>query len=418
MNSILIYISKPSSRAEYIFSILLKTLLGLDYEFTHDENYFNNFVGAKFSYTKNKLNNELFFASTDLLFEKNINPEKFSKLTIDEAFSNDIFAASFFLLTRYEEYGSKNFAHQHSILFRSNLLQQPVINQWAMQLKPILQQHFPALKFEKRSYQFAPTIDVDRAYAFKARNSFKTIGGFAKDFLKGNFAEIKKRFAVLFQKQNDPFDVFDELEKLHQQHNLRAKYFFHCGNYDGVDKNIDLQNADFKKLIHRLQTTADIGLHPSVKSNYNFNLLQNEKKVLENLLQKKVNDSRQHFIQLHFPNTYHRLIELDIKNDYTMGYATTAGFRAGICNSFNWYDLKNETKTNLIIHPFCWIETIFQEFQKVGDEEMWQQTKQIINAVKQVDGELCAVWHNHSLSELYEFKGWKNKYEQFVKLAK
>ncbi len=404
---------------------MLKTLLGLDFEITHDENYFNNFVGTKISYTKDKLNNELFFAATDLLFEKNINPENYLKLTIDEAFTIhhspftfDIFAASFFLLTRYEEYSNENFQHQHSILFRSNLLQTPIINQWVMQLKTILQQYFPELKFQKRNYQFTPTIDVDRAFAFKGRNNFKTIGGFAKDFLKGNFFEIKMRFAVLFQNEKDPFDVFDELENVHQQNNLRAKYFFHCGNYDGVDKNIDLQNTNFKTLINRLQTTADIGLHPSVKSNYNFELLQNEKKVLENLLQKKVNDSRQHFIQLHFPNTYHRLIELDIKNDYTMGYATTAGFRAGICNSFHWYDLKNETETDLTIHPFCWMETVFQEFQKVSDEEMWRQTKQIINAVKQVDGEFCAVWHNHSLSELYEFKGWKNKYEQFVKLAK
>ncbi len=390
----------------------------MNFELTHNENYFNNFVGTKFSYTKNKLNNELFFASTDLLFEKNINPQQFCKLTINEAFGNDIFAASFFLLTRYEEYGNGNFTHQHSILFRSNLLQTPIINQWVMQLKTILQQYFPELKFQKRNYQFTPTIDVDRAFAFKARNTFKTIGVFAKDFLKGNFNEVIKRFAVLFQNVKDPFDVFDELENVHQQNNLRAKYFFHCGNYNGVDKNIDLQNANFKTLINRLQTTADIGLHPSVKSNSNFDLLQNEKNVLENLLQKKVNDSRQHFIQLHFPTTYHRLIQLGIKNDYSMGYATTAGFRAGICNSFHWYDLKNETETDLTIHPFCWMEATFQIYQKGNDEEMWRQTKQIINAVKQVSGEFCAVWHNHSFSELYEFKGWKNKYEQFVKLAK
>ena len=425
LNFILIFIPQSSSRAEYVFSILLKILLGLNFELTHDKNYFNNFVGQKFSYTKNKLNNELFFTSTDLLFENEINSEQFSKLTINTAFTIDhplfnidIFAASFFLLTRYEEYGHRNFAHQKSILFRSHLLQQPVVNQWAVQLETILQQNFPELKFQKRNYQFIPTIDVDRAFAFKARNAFKTIGGFAKDFLKRNFFEMKKRFAVLFQNVKDPFDVFDELENVHEQNNLRAKYFFHCGNYNGVDKNIDLQNANFKTLINRLQTTADIGLHPSVKSNNNFDLLENERNVLENLLQKKVNDSRQHFIQLHFPNTYQCLIELDIKNDFTMGYVTTVGFRAGICNSFYWYDLENETTTDLIVHPFCWIETVFQEFQTVTDEEMWRQTKQIINAVKHVDGEFCGVWHNHSLSELYEFKGWKNKYEQFVKLAK
>jgi hypothetical protein len=49
---------------------------------------------------------------------------------------------------------------------------------------------------------------------------------------------------------------------------------------------------------------------------------------------------------------------------------------------------------------------------------MWQQTIALANEVKSVDGIFCSVWHNHSLSEIYEFKGWKNKYEQFVKLTK
>ena len=424
MNSILIYVPTITPRTEYIFSVFLKSLLGLNFELTNDKVFFEKYNEPKFSYAEKALSNELFFEAKKMLFEKNINNNNFLKSTIDESFSIlnsqltiDIFAASFYLLTRYEEYEVENFTAEQSILFK-DFLQKPLINIWANQLKEILQQHFPALKFKEQIYQFIPTIDVDRAFAFKSRSSFRSVGGFMKDFLKGNFAEVKKRFAVLFQNANDPFDVFDDLEKIHREQHLKAIYFFHCGNYDGVDKNIDLQNEDFKKILKILKSSSTVLLHPSVKSNSITELLTTEKQTLENLIDENVNGSRQHYIKLHFPQTYHQLLKAGIKNDYTMGYDAAIGFRAGICNSFNWYDLQNEQATDLIIHPFCWMEANYQYFHKVGEERLWTEIKQLIDEVKKVNGTFISVWHNHSFSEMYEFKGWKNKYEQFVNLAK
>ena len=421
MNSILIYLPKITPRAEYVFCSVLQSLLGVGFKLTNDAGEFQKYTFPKFSYASKPLGDELFFGSTDLLFENFIANSRFENKQINEAFfvSNsafdvDIFAAIFYLLSRYEEYADENFSFEKSILHRSNLLQQPIVNQWMIQFKNIAAQKFPALQFRSSAYKLIPTIDVDRAFAFKARNNFKTVAGFCKDFLKGNFHEMKTRLAVLQNKIADPFDVFDWLENNHRQHDLTAKYFFHCGNYEGVDKNIQLDSVDFKSLINKLKATADIGLHSSVKSITENELMQAEKVLLKKITEKKVESNRQHFIKMKFPNYFRLLLQNEIKHDYTLGYATAAGFRAGICNSFYWYDLENEQTTDLLLHPFCWMDF---SFENVEEEKMWQTTQQIVDAVKNVNGEFYAVFHNHSFSNIYGNNFWKNNYNKFFRAA-
>ncbi len=65
----------------------------------------------------------------------------------------DPFAASFFLVTRYEEYlGTKRgkynrYPGSESILSKYNLLKKPVVNIWANLLADKLKQRFPAFGF-------------------------------------------------------------------------------------------------------------------------------------------------------------------------------------------------------------------------------------------------------------------------------
>ena len=41
---------------------------------------------------------------------------------------------------------------------------------------------------------------------------------------------------------------------------------------------------------------------------------------------------------------------------------------------------------------------------------------EIINEVKQVDGTLISIWHNDTFSDVGVWKGWRNVYEEMVKL--
>ena len=49
---------------------------------------------------------------------------------------------------------------------------------------------------------------------------------------------------------------------------------------------------------------------------------------------------------------YKNSLSLDNANDFSMGYIEAFGYRASTCSSFFFYDLSNETKTNLLVTPF------------------------------------------------------------------
>ena len=113
---LLIYIHKASNRGQYIFGLIFRDILGLDFSFTEDKQEFSKYEGPKFSYASEPLGDELFIQSTGLLFETGIAEKQIDFITVDgmpaffgttdkrSAFPFDFIAAAFFLVSRYEEY--------------------------------------------------------------------------------------------------------------------------------------------------------------------------------------------------------------------------------------------------------------------------------------------------------------------------
>ena len=88
-------------------------------------------------------------------------------------FPFDIFAASFYLVTRYEEYlphvndKYNRFKAEDSILFKMGMIEKPLINIWAIELSNILKKEYPELAIKRKTFTFVPTYDVDAAWAYK-----------------------------------------------------------------------------------------------------------------------------------------------------------------------------------------------------------------------------------------------------------
>jgi hypothetical protein len=120
---------------------------------------------------------------------------------------------------------------------------------------------------------------------------------------------------------------------------------------------------------------------------------------------------------LKFPDTYRHLIERDITDDYSMGYANEIGFRAGICTPFNFYDLDLEAETGLRVHPFAIMDATLNLYMKLNPEEAVHRCLSILESVKAVGGEFCILWHNETLSDEKQWSGWKVVYEKIVAAA-
>ena len=173
-----------------------------------------------------------------------------------------------------------------------------------------------------------------------------------------------------------------------------------------IDAMLDL----IKKTVLKYQT----GIHPSWQSGENVSLLEQEIKTLSKLTQQPVINSRQHYLKMTIHETYPYLIHAGIKNDYTLGYGTSNGFRASYAHAFNWYDLKNEITTDLVLHPFCYMDanSIFELRSPIYEAK--KELQELFDQVKNVDGEMICIFHNHFLTDQPEWVEWKSMLIEFL----
>ena len=415
--------------------------MGVDFAITIDSEEFNNYGGAKINYSDTDFQNQdtvqagsaIKIQNHSLLFEEIINPQHIECFewnntkaffkTGSSGFPFDIFAASFYLLSRYEEYlphekdSYGRYAHQNSLAFKEGFLIFPLINIWVNGLALVLEQNFPAFKTKTSIFKFIPTYDIDMAFSYKHKGLPRNIGGFLR-------SPSAKRISVLLGSGKDPFDSYDWLDELHRQTNAQPIYFFLVAEKNSAyDKNILPHKDAMWKLVKRHATKYTIGLHPSWQSGDNPVLLKKEKELLEAMahsshagqtLQPHADKSRQHYIRFNLPQGYQRLIDAGIKDDYSMGYGSTNGFRASVASSFYWYNLEKEEQTNLRIHPFCFMEANSFYEQKYSAPEAFDEMMHYYSQCKAAGGILITIWHNNFLGTGKMFEGWREIYKGFI----
>jgi peptidoglycan/xylan/chitin deacetylase (PgdA/CDA1 family) len=149
----------------------------------------------------------------------------------------------------------------------------------------------------------------------------------------------------------------------------------------------------------------------------NAALLKKEKERLESITNTPIRKSRQHYLRFNLPETYQQLIDLEITEDYSMGYASQLGFRASTCSPFYFYDLDFEIQTPLKVFPFALMDTTLNDYLKNTPKQSLGKIRDLKNEVKAVNGTFITLFHNESLSDYLRWKGWKRLYESMVKIS-
>ncbi|MEI6062405.1 MAG: polysaccharide deacetylase family protein [Bacteroidota bacterium] len=432
---LLILVPKETNRLRYTMQLMLTRLLGLEIQYTCDSLVFGQHKGPKFSYGVSVDEHSLFFAATALLFESKIlakdlkhfqfegSPVFFPVPNKDSALPFDLFAAAFYLVSRYEEYlphirdSHNRFLASGSDAFQNGYLNKPLVNTWSIIIKSLLQKRFPYLKFSCPVYTFLPTIDVDAAYAYKNKGLTRAAGSILKTIQKRDYDGMRHRLRVFFRLERDPFDTFELQMKLQQKYGYRPIYFILLADYGTNDKNIPYNNRYFQSLIRYLADYAEIGIHPSYASSLQPSLMVMETARLSKILKLEVEYSRQHFLKLVLPETYRNLINNDISHDYSMGYAEVTGFRASICTPFPFYDLDQDLPTNLMIHPFAVMDGTLNDYLKLTPQQAIDRIKELITEVKKVGGTFIPLWHNSTLNNEGDWRGWLEVYTRMIEEA-
>jgi hypothetical protein len=435
METLLIYTPQTTNRIRYIFDLFFKEQLGIDYRLTNHTDELKLYDGPKFAYDSKPVANILSFGAVYLLFEKGIHNQEihitehdhlkiFYQVEHDDfCLPFDPFAASFYLVSRYEEYFPHatdkhgRFMPENSVAWKYGFLQVPVVNYYIQLVKTCLIKAFPEVRFEQRKFKYIPTFDVDSAYNYLNKGFIRNLGGLVKDLLKWDIPEVKQRIKVVLKLKKDPFDTYDWIIDLHKVKGGSPVFFFLVGDYAEYDKNISVSIQEYQELIKAIADKAIVGIHPSYASNEDVSIVKMEIKRLSKILKRDIMKSRQHFLKLEFPRTYANLIDNDIFQDYTLGYASQLGYRASICSSFNFYSIDQENRTNLKLYPFAVMDATMQYYQKLSPDEAIEAMRPLIEEARNFNGLFVSLWHNNSLSEEKEWKGWRRVYEEMLEMV-
>lgn len=428
---LLIYAPSVTPRLQYTLQLIFHELLHTAYEFTTDLSRLAAYDGPKLNYSRNKTADAVYLYSDQLLFStglslqtvicadyKNLKTLFHHGQTADLPF--DPLAATFYLVSRYEEYlpfqpdEHGRFPAAESLNFKEGFHQIPVVNHYALLIREILQTKYPDLIFPEKRFHFQLTYDIDMAYAFREKGLLRNTGGLLRSLKNLNLNEMALRIRVLSGLEDDPFDTFNDQQALHKKYNLHPIYFFLLGDYSSYDKNLSWTNKQFREMVKAISIVNETGIHSSYASNSFPEKVVIEKERLEQMTGKKVFRNRQHFLKMQLPVTYRQLLAAGITEDYTMGYSSQTGFRAGIASPFYFYDISAECTTDLLVYPFVAMDATLFYYLKLDADTSLLQVKKLVDEVRKVNGTFTFLAHNDLISSKGPWLGWKENFESLI----
>jgi hypothetical protein len=420
-----LYAKADVPRLRYIAGILLGDILGLSWELTTDKRKLGKY--PVINYSAESITGSFKIHPEPLLFESGIVPREISvsqwkglpvffQSTPDSDLPFDIFAASFFLVSRYEEYLEfqpdefGRFPASSSIAFKNGFLEIPVVDLWVKELAKALTRKFQSMAFKRSEYKALLTIDTDEPFAYQGKSLMRTIGGLIRD-ISNNDGHVAGRYNTLAKGEKDPYEVFDYIIQNIEKHNTGVRFFFPVGDHSQYDKNPSWKNTDYRKLIHRLDDKYLTGLHPSFYAAGDSALINSEAARLKTILAREILISKFHYIRLFMPQSYNDIENAGIKEDYSMGYPEEPGFRAGIARPYHFYNVVEERQTTLKIVPFQIMDATLYKYKNLDSAASKELVLKLINETKRVGGLFVSIWHNTSLLDNSDWHLWRGVFE-------
>jgi hypothetical protein len=421
-----LYTDKHTPRLDYIAGILLGEILGLKYSVITDRRKIGN--TPVINYSDEEISGSFRIVPSGLLAEDSIVtsipsvidsgdvPILFPSESGDLAF--DIMAASFWMISRYEEYlpftpdVHGRFPAEASLACRHGFLQIPVIEKWIRRLSLGLIRHFPFLAFRRQEFKSYVTFDIDQAYAYRGKGMLRGAAGLVTDVMKGGG---KERLRSLSGAEKDPYDVYDYIFKTIDSVKANAIFFLPFGSWSEYDKNNPADSKLYRQLTVHITERYTTGIHFSYNCGRNHKLAAKEMRRFSRVTGRNPEESRQHYLLLDFPGTYRALETAAIKTDYSLGYASAPGFRAGISRPFRFYDLKSERITNLTVAPFAIMDVTLKDYLKLSPSDAKSKVGELLSELRNTGGSFVSIWHNSSLTERNGWEGWREVFEFTVK---
>ena len=395
------------------------------------DSFFSRFADGLGYLNEKNIPKKVKFVKNQFIIEKNIpviygNDEL--KVNENEIICDiDIFASSFFMLTRWEEYVNKirdihsRFPATASLAYKNNSLHRPIVNEYIEMLWNILKFLGVSQNRKEKKFKLVLTHDVDNLYKWKSwRQVFRTMGG---DVLKRRnlniaMSRIKQYEKIRQRKMKDPYDTFDHLMDGSESIGVKSRFYFMSGGVTKYDNNYKIGEKKCIELIKEIKRRGHIiGFHGSYASYNNSQQWKKEKELMERIYKGEINEGRQHFLRFEVPTTWQMWENNNMQIDSTCGYADREGFRCGTGDEFPIFNILKRKKLSLKERPLVVMDDTLQnpDYRSLSPSEGFEIIKYHIEIVRKYKSKITLLWHNSSF-DASTSAGWKKVYKNTIRL--
>ena len=262
------------------------------------------------------------------------------------------------------------------------------------------------------------THDVDRL-----KKTFQYITHTIRHLKKGEMDLVLAQWSFLLRREN-PYWNLDRVMEMERRLGVKSTFFFlneqrkaclfspskwklYWGRYD-------IKDARIVEMIKRLDKGGwEIGIHGSYNSYSDIKRLEGEKKVIEEILGKKVHGISQHYCNLDIPETWECHEKLGLAYDSTIGFVTDIGFRWGTCHPFHPFNPPEDRTLSVLELPII----IMDNACASDGKNIWEAIMNVLYEVEKCNGVLLLRWHQGIFNER-EFPGRAKIYEKLIEFCK
>ncbi len=334
-------------------------------------------------------------------------------------FYADIIAATFFMLSRWEETvvpvrdQHDRFPATASVAYKQGFLDRPIIDEYALILRAWIQTILPGWKPKKQRFRVKLTHDIDY---------MRQIGDFPTLLMQLAAHGLKRRRPDLLGKTlaayrdtvKDPYyQGIAELASISETSGFRSAFYFMAAGPGFHESDYQLSSPQIRRCIRDLRLRGhEIGFHAGYRTAEDPIRFAEEKNAFQHSIGITPQGGRQHYLRFRVPQTWRLWDMQGFIYDSSMGYAGYEGFRCGTCHPFHPFDLDQQRELSLLEYPLIVMDQTLQRYRSLSPQQAKERIMLLANRCKQVGGVFTILWHNTSLSG--HWLPWRNMYQAVV----
>lgn len=340
----------------------------------------------------------------------------------------DILGLTYWMLNRIEEIGRTDldnhgrFPATASHAYKHNYLERPVVDEWLHVLGQVISKTWPGIELKQHTFSMKVSHDVDAPSRYGFASAKGLLRAMAGDVIKrGDFKNPLRAPWISFNSRetihpSDPFNTFEWIMDLSDQHGLTSAFYFICGRTSNLDADYEPEHPAIRALMRRIHERGhEIGLHPSYNTYQHPQMIAVEAQRLRKIaaeegIEQPQWGGRMHYLRWEQPTTLRAWAEAGMDYDSTLSYADRPGFRCGTCFEYPAFDPVENKELKLRVRPLVVMEcsVIDACYSGLGVGEAAQQKfKSLKDVCRAVNGCFTLLWHNSSFAS----KSYSNLYD-------